>query len=65
MTDDDIGDKPNDDTLHRKLILYVVTDANDDVLGGVGGGSRKYPGVPGHELVVKSRKSRNLRDPSI
>ena len=24
-------------TLHTKLILYGVTDANDDVLGGVGG----------------------------
>ena len=36
MTDDDIGGKPNDDTLHRKLILNVVTDANDDVWG-VGG----------------------------
>ena len=41
MTADDIGSrggKPNDDKLHRKLILYVVTDANDDVLGGGVGG---------------------------
>ena len=27
MTVDDIGGRPNDDALHRRLILYVVTDA--------------------------------------
>ena len=38
MTDDDIEGwgKLNDDTLHRKLILYVVPMPNDDVLGGYG-----------------------------